>query len=133
MAQQDQSTRIMLTLTLGGLFIITAAFTALAAYAISRDDAGAAVVSSTLDINLEEFSITGDLVAPAGEVTLLVHNNGSMDHNLAVRELDLITPTFGSGGTVSLELGQLAPGASLVTVLDGAPTALSWLKPAAKA
>ena len=102
--------KLMLQLTLGSLLIITAGFVAVAIYAINNDGSGSAPVSSTLDINLEEFSITGDLVAPAGEVTLLVHNNGSMDHNLGVRELDLLTPNFGSGGTVSLELGELAPG-----------------------
>ncbi|MEM9468403.1 MAG: multicopper oxidase domain-containing protein [Actinomycetota bacterium] len=102
--------RLMLQLTLGSLLIITAGFAAVAIYAINNDSSGAGPVSSTLDINLEEFSITGDLVAPAGDITLLVHNNGSMDHNLAVRELGLITPNFGSGGTVSLPLGELAPG-----------------------
>ena len=102
--------KLMLQLTLGSLLIITAGFVAVAIYAINDDGGATAPISSTLDINLEEFSITGDLVAPAGEVTLLVHNNGSMDHNLGVKELDLLTPNFGSGGTVSLELGELAPG-----------------------
>jgi FtsP/CotA-like multicopper oxidase with cupredoxin domain len=100
----------MLQLTLGSLLIITAGFVAVALYAINNDGDGSGPISSTLDINLEEFSITGDLTAPAGDITLLVHNNGSMEHNLGVRELDLLTPNFGSGGTVSLPLGELAPG-----------------------
>ena len=83
--------KLMLQLTLGSLLIITAGFVAVSIYAINDDGGATAPISSTLDINLEEFSITGDLVAPAGEVTLLVHNNGSMDHNLGVKELDLLT------------------------------------------
>ena len=102
--------RLMLQLTLGSLAILMVGFVAIAAIAINSDGAGSAPVSSTLDINLEEFSISGDLVAPAGNVTLLVHNNGSMDHNLAVRELGVISPNFGPGGTISMDLGELPAG-----------------------
>lgn len=102
--------RLMLQLTLGSLAILMVGFVAIAAIAINSDGSGSAPVSSTLDINLEEFSISGDLVAPAGNVTLLVHNNGSMEHNLAVRELGVISPNFGPGGTISMDLGELPAG-----------------------
>ena len=41
---------------------------------------------STLGITLSEFTIDGDLVAAPGDVSLLVTNNGSQQHNVVVRE-----------------------------------------------
>ena len=76
----------------------------------TNDDAGTSVPSSTVNLTLEEFAINGSTVVPAGDVTLRITNNGSQIHNVAVRELGVVSPDVGGGGTVELPLGELAPG-----------------------
>lgn len=66
--------------------------------------------SSTIDVSLTEFAITGDLTAPAGEVSLNVTNGGTMDHNLAEVDLDVRTAMLPAGQSATLDLGDLAPG-----------------------
>ncbi len=108
---QDDSGRFMLWLILGCMTIGTIGLVAaVIGTAAARDEGGTSVASTSVNVSLEEFSITGDLVAPSGEVTFVVANNGSMDHNLAVRESGATTADFGPGGTVRLNAGVLAPG-----------------------
>lgn len=81
--------------------------------ALIRDDggdSGSGGASSELNVQLTEFSITGDLTAPAGSVTLDVTNAGAIEHNLAVRGTDLITQNLQSRGVATLQLGELTPG-----------------------
>ncbi|NNF56169.1 MAG: multicopper oxidase domain-containing protein, partial [Acidimicrobiales bacterium] len=100
----------ILAFVLGAMAIGMIGFVSLIIFASSTSDSGSSVPQTTLEVNLREFSIDGDLVAPAGEVTLVMENTGSMDHNLGVRELGVISPNVGPGGTVQLALGELAPG-----------------------
>lgn len=106
-ANEGQTVLIMF---LGGMFIATIGFVALVLGAIALGGGSSAPTQTTLNISVQEFSITGDLVAPAGEVTLLIANNGSMTHNVEVRDLGQVSPDVGPGGTVSLALGDLGPG-----------------------
>ncbi|MEZ5323124.1 MAG: multicopper oxidase domain-containing protein [Microthrixaceae bacterium] len=71
---------------------------------------GGAAKATTANIDLSEFKITGDLTVPAGKVTLKVHNKGSINHNLHVKELDKGTDDITAGSTATLELGELKPG-----------------------
>ncbi|MEM9655242.1 MAG: multicopper oxidase domain-containing protein [Actinomycetota bacterium] len=75
-------------------------------------DAGPAAepVSSTLGLTLGEYSIDGTTSAPAGDVTLMLTNTGSIDHNVVFPQLGLRSQDIGPGGTGVLELGELAPG-----------------------
>jgi plastocyanin len=83
----------------------------LAFVALFRDDGGSAATAPTqLNVALQEFSITGDLTAPAGEVVVNVTNAGSIDHNLALRGTDLVSNTLQSRGVDVLALGNLTPG-----------------------
>lgn len=66
--------------------------------------------SSELDISLTEFSIDGELSATEGDVTLNVVNAGSLEHNLAVRELGVQTANMTSRGVDTLALGELEAG-----------------------
>ncbi len=68
------------------------------------------VVRSDLDISLSEFSIAGELSAPAGAVTLNVVNGGAIEHNLEVRDLGARTANLMSRGVDTLALGELEPG-----------------------
>lgn len=66
--------------------------------------------ASTLDVSLSEFTIDGDLVAAPGDVSLVVTNNGTQQHNLVVRETGAATPMLNAGESATLELGALDVG-----------------------
>ncbi len=89
---------------------------AVAAIAIFRDDSGSAAgadggtPTTQLDIELNEFAIEGELTAPAGNVSLNIVNTGAIEHNLAVRELDVVSRNLMSRGTDSLVLEDMAAG-----------------------
>ncbi|MFN3258819.1 MAG: multicopper oxidase domain-containing protein [Ilumatobacter sp.] len=71
---------------------------------------GSDAVSSELEVSLAEFSITGELSAPTGDVTLNVVNAGAIEHNLVVRDLGVQTRSLMSRGVDTLQLGNLEPG-----------------------
>ncbi|HSP30353.1 MAG TPA: multicopper oxidase domain-containing protein, partial [Ilumatobacteraceae bacterium] len=65
---------------------------------------------STIEVALTEFAINGNLVAAPGDVSLLVTNNGSQQHNLVVRETGAETPILNAGATAALDLDSLEAG-----------------------
>ncbi len=71
---------------------------------------GAAGGSTTLGLTLSEFKIEGDLEAAPGDVSLLVTNNGSQQHNIVVRETGAETPMLNAGDNATLALGTLDVG-----------------------
>ncbi len=70
----------------------------------------AAAAPTTLGLTLSEFSIDGQLSAQPGDVSLLVTNNGSQQHNLVVRETGAETPMLNTGENATLALGTLEAG-----------------------
>ena len=90
--------------------LIALAFVALANDDSGGGDGGSGTASSALDISLSEFAIDGELNAPAGNVTLNVVNGGAIEHNVAVRELDIQSNNLMSRGVDTLALGELEPG-----------------------
>ena len=111
------SSKLILGFVLGLAAIIAAGFVALIAVVMTvgggdGDSGGtsAEITSTTLELSAREFAFFGDLVVPAGNVTLRLTNDGSQDHNIGVRELGLISDNVGSGGTVELALGNVPPG-----------------------
>jgi FtsP/CotA-like multicopper oxidase with cupredoxin domain len=70
----------------------------------------AAAGPTTLGLTLSEFSIDGQLSAQPGDVSLLVTNNGSQQHNLVVRETGAETPMLNTGDNATLALGMLDAG-----------------------
>ncbi len=70
----------------------------------------AAAAPTTLGLTLSEFSIDGQLSAQPGDVSLLVTNNGSQQHNVAVRETGAETPMLNTGENATLALGTLDEG-----------------------
>jgi len=98
-----------------GILGLIAGLIALAFVALVRDDngggdGGSGTASSALDISLSEFAIDGELGAPAGAVTLNIVNAGAIEHNVAVRELDVQSNNLQSRGVDTLALGELEPG-----------------------
>jgi manganese oxidase len=73
-------------------------------------DGAAAAGPSMLAVNLSEFAIRGELSAVPGDVSLLVTNNGSQQHNVVLRETGAETPILNSGATATLDLGTLEAG-----------------------
>lgn len=108
---RDAASGWALKIILGGMAIGMLGFVALILGVVAlSNDSGSATANTTLNLTVREFSIEGDLTAPAGFVTFQITNTGSMDHNVVVRELGLASPNVGAGGTVELALGELAPG-----------------------
>jgi len=77
-----------------------------------NDDAAAApaAAATTLNVSLTEFSIDGQLTAPAGNVQVNVSNDGSVEHNFALVDPNVQSSNLMSGGSELLDLGTLAPG-----------------------
>jgi manganese oxidase len=86
----------------------------------ASSEASPASLATTLDVGLSEFEITGDLFAPAGQVTLRVANDGSIEHNLSVLDTNSRTANLAAGASESLSLGDLAPGVyQLICTIPG--------------
>ncbi len=69
-----------------------------------------AAEATTVGVSLSEFKIEGDLEAAPGDVSLLVTNNGTQQHNLVVRETGAETPMLNGGENATLSLGSLDVG-----------------------
>ncbi len=79
----------------------------------TRGDAvveGASQETFVARVSLTEFSISGDLTVPTGPVVLEVHNDGSAEHNLVLRNSGLRTPDLQPGESFRLDLGEVAVG-----------------------
>ncbi len=108
---QPASSGFVLAIVLGLGAIFMLGLVAIAGIGLATADGAPPTPSTTIDVSLSEFRIDGALVAPAGEVTLRITNAGSMSHNVAVTELDVVSQNVGPGGVTELALGELAPGA----------------------
>ncbi len=66
-------------------------------------------VGSTVEVALGDFTISGNLTAPAGKIRLHAVNGGGIRHNIGVRG----GPVSGDalpGGQTTVDLGDLKPG-----------------------
>ena len=91
---------------LTALLAVVAAIRAGEAPAQAAEDGG----SVTANIELAEWEVTGDLEVAPGELTITLSNSGTMVHNL-VFENGPRSVDVNAGETVTLEAGQLEPGA----------------------
>jgi FtsP/CotA-like multicopper oxidase with cupredoxin domain len=106
----------VLAVAIAGLALVAAVLgVGLGMRAIDESEANVAAgggrgPSGSVEADLSEFAI--DLasaeVAPGGE--LLVTNNGTMVHNVAVRDTDLVSADLEAGGTGVLDLSSLEEG-----------------------
>jgi manganese oxidase len=80
---------------------------------------GAPIDSSEVGIELNDFTISGDLAAPAGAVSLRVINAGHVAHNLSLVG-GPSTPDLDAGERATLNLGELAAGSyQLICAVPG--------------
>jgi manganese oxidase len=68
---------------------------------------GASAGPAMVEVALSEFKIEGNLSVPPGDVSMLVTNIGSQQHNLVVRETGAETPILNGGESATLNLGSL--------------------------
>lgn len=123
MQQQEKSSGIFVAgFLLAALGLVVAPLALIGIISAVRDKGGSggtAAAVTTANISLKEFSITGDLSVPAGDVTLNATNNGAQVHNLYLK---------GGKGTADIQptksdtlaLGKLEPGTyTLVCLIPG--------------
>ncbi|MDH5238181.1 MAG: multicopper oxidase domain-containing protein [Acidimicrobiia bacterium] len=109
----SSGTFIAMVVIVGLFILLIVPLTIWGAIVLANDDdsgggsSGAAATS--IGVSLSEFSIDGNLTAPAGEVSLVITNNGSEKHNLVV-DTGARTPDFESRGVQELDLGTLSAG-----------------------
>jgi plastocyanin len=100
----------------GVLMALVGTVVAIGLIGLLRDDgaSGAAgttgIDASTLAVSLSEFAIEGELSAAPGDVSLVVTNDGTQQHNLVVRETGAQTPILNGGESATLALGTLDAG-----------------------
>ena len=77
-----------------------------------NDEGGseAAAPATHVEVELSEFSITGNLTAPAGDVVLDVFNAGAIEHNLAIKGTDIKSNDLNSRGLDIVNLPDLSAG-----------------------
>ena len=80
------------------------------AWRAAHDDAAAAVDGGTITAALTEYGIelSESEIGPNGHIT--VTNNGTMAHDLGVRDTDLMTASIAPGASATLDLAGLDPG-----------------------
>ncbi len=107
----DSASGTMLFIALAAIIItLVAAMVVIGLIAMLRDNSTVETVQSTsVDVELSEFSIDGRLSAPAGEVVLNVFNNGAIEHNLAIRGTDYKSKDLNSRG-LDIVTAQLTAG-----------------------
>ncbi|MFW2334644.1 multicopper oxidase domain-containing protein [Ilumatobacter sp.] len=71
---------------------------------------GAAASSTQIEVALSEFVIEGNFTVPAGQVSLNVTNEGTMEHNVILRDTGARTANLAVGASELLDLGTLTPG-----------------------
>ncbi len=76
--------------------------------------AQSAPVATTIQVELGEYAISGDLIAAPGPVTFVVTNGGAIEHNLVVSN-GARTGNLGVGATEELLVGDLAAGTYRIT------------------
>ncbi|MDH3754359.1 MAG: multicopper oxidase domain-containing protein [Acidimicrobiia bacterium] len=65
---------------------------------------------STAQVTLSEFAIDAPSTVAAGDVSFVVSNAGSAEHNLIVEEAGVRTANISSGATATLDVASLSPG-----------------------
>jgi len=102
----------------GLLLVVIVAFTALVfsfvAFATGDDESststGGGGGASTASVSLTEFALSPGEVSVAEGGSIEVVNDGTMVHNLAVTDTDLVSADLAGGESGSLDVSSLAPG-----------------------
>ena len=107
-----QGTALFLALA-GIIVFLILSVVAIGIVALFWDDEGGtaeAAPATNIEVTLSEFSITGNLTAPAGDVVLDVFNAGAIEHNLAIKGTNIKSNDLNSRGLDILNLPDLSAG-----------------------
>ena len=104
----------------GAIFALFAVAVALFAFVVAAHaDERAGEAGGGVPVTLSEFAISPSMItAPLGG-KLIITNNGTVEHNLAIDGTDLKTPMLKAGESATLDLGDLEAGT--YTVICGVP------------
>jgi len=97
---------------IGAIAAVVLVGAVVAVVAVSKRGGSAAqpaFAGTTINVDLSEYMIAGNLTAPAGEVRLHAVNRGVLPHNVGVRG-GPITNNIAPGKTATLDLGNLRQG-----------------------
>ncbi len=103
---------------------VVVALGAIGVVAVAKSDggtAGGAAQAVTVHVTLSEFKVelTPDKVPAGSNVTLDIHNIGSVEHNVAVPDLNLRTTNLLSMAQTKLELGVVSDTVTLICEISG--------------
>ena len=104
----DSTTRWYFVAVIILFAVISVPMAAMGAVAVWKGDSGAATVrTTTVDVELSEFAVSGSLAAAPGDVSLTITNKGTVAHNLIMTNGPR-TASIQPGATTTLEFGRLA-------------------------
>jgi len=117
-SSRDRGGFAMIAFALVALYLFGIGAILVAVVAVRGDGTSTAASdqATTLNVELTEFKIGGNLTAPAGKVVLNVKNAGTMDHNLAVKGGAQTTKMLSAGSSEQLSLGTLKEGQTLTLI-----------------
>jgi uncharacterized cupredoxin-like copper-binding protein len=76
----------------------------------AHDDGGSVATGEPVHAELSEFAINLSTTSVSSAGTLMIHNNGTMPHDLVVRGTDLAASQIAPGESAELDLSGLEPG-----------------------
>lgn len=95
------------------LIALIVSFAAL--FVATGDDSGGNGSAASVSVTLTEFAITPSTVSVPEGGSLLVTNNGTVEHDVAVNDTDLVTKRLKPGESDTLDLSSLQPGQYEIT------------------
>jgi len=117
MTTESSWTKVVVGLMLSVMGLGTVALGAIGVVAVASNDGASngATGAARVEVHLTEFAV--DLVpasVPPGDVTFVVMNHGSVDHNFAIPSLGLRTPNIKPGESATLTARDLSEGEVVV-------------------
>jgi len=97
--------RVTVVVSIMGVLVMATALVT----AVRGSTASAGGQGTVAEVELTEFSISGDLTVPVGQVALRVTNNGSVARNLSLVD-GFSTPNPNPAASSTINLGEMVAG-----------------------
>lgn len=122
MSSRDNNGTILVSLMLALVtaMVLVIGVVGIVASANSGGPSSGGSAVTTVKVTLSEFKITLDpSTVPAGHVILDIHNAGSVEHNLAMKSMNMRTANIAVGGNAQLDLGNVSDPVDLICEVAG--------------
>ena len=108
----ERRSPLLMILAISAVYLLGIGGIIVGVLATGGDGKGSAGGSSTttVDLTLTEFKISGNLTAPEGKVVLNVKNGGTVPHNITFTSTAAKTADLAPGTSATLDLGTLKAG-----------------------